>query len=253
MVETITIQESFTLPSKGKLYNVEFNPTVTLRSMTTAEEMKRLSYSESEYKVMADIIDDCIIEKLPISAYDMCLGDYQFLLHKLRVVTYGPEYKMAIQCPNCNEVTFSSVDLDTIAVHEYDEEVINKERELILPLSKKKIQLSFQTPRMLDAVKEKAKERKKKAKSAPLNYEILFTAMSLISKVDGVTMDDITLEDFVKKLPLRELSLIIQEGDKLNREVGLDTSVIAKCHNCGYEVITQFRIQSEFFGPEVQR
>lgn len=252
MKETVTIQESYTLPSKGKLYDVEFNPTVTLRSMTTAEEMKRLSYSTSEYKLLSEIIDDCILEDLPISVYDMCLGDYQFLLHKLRTVTYGPDYRMVITCPNCNETTFSNVNLDDIPVYEYDES-LNEARELILPLSKTKIQLSFQTPRMLDNIKERAKEQKRKSKASGLNYEILYTAMSLISKVDGVSLDDIRLEEFVRKLPLKELALIIQEGDKLNRKVGLDTSVIAKCENCGYEVITQFRFQSEFFGPEIRR
>ena len=55
-----TIQENFTLPSKGLIYDQKFDPTITLRSMTVMEEMKRLSYNASEYKVMSEIIDDCI-------------------------------------------------------------------------------------------------------------------------------------------------------------------------------------------------
>ena len=70
------ISENFILPSKGKIYTENINPDVTLRSMTTADEMKRLSPSEFPYKKMSTIIDDCIIEDLPLSAYDMCIGDY---------------------------------------------------------------------------------------------------------------------------------------------------------------------------------
>ena len=54
---------SYTLPSLGKVYgDKQINPEVTLRSMTTAEEMKRLNPSDRAYKVLADIIDDCLIE-----------------------------------------------------------------------------------------------------------------------------------------------------------------------------------------------
>ena len=91
-MSNITIQEEYSLPSKGMLYGKSFDPLVKLRSMTVAEEMKRLTATDYPYKNMSEIIDDCIINKLPISTYDMCLGDYQYLLHRLRVVTSGPDY-----------------------------------------------------------------------------------------------------------------------------------------------------------------
>ena len=74
-----TIAQDFVLPSKGLIYNQSVNPNVKIRSMTTAEEMKRLAYTETPYKLMSEIIDDCLVTKPGISAYDMCLGDYQFI------------------------------------------------------------------------------------------------------------------------------------------------------------------------------
>lgn len=243
------INESFTLPSKGLVYGTRFDPRITLRSMTTSEEMRRLSYSDAEYKTMSGIIEDCIIsEKPPISVYDMCIGDYQFLMHKLRVVTYGSEYKMTIQCPNCGEVVKSSVNLDDLEVIEFDEENVG-DLTITLPASGKRVMLAFQTPRALDEIKERAKEAKRKNKDVPANFEILYATMSLIQEVDGRHMDSVMLENFVRKLPMKDVYYILQKGDELNRKVGLDTSVIAKCPECGYEVSTQFRIQPEFFGP----
>ena len=78
---TYTIKEDFTLPSHGKLYDTQINDNISLRSMTTLEEMKRLAPSEHPYKMMSEVIDDCLIDKPGISAYDMCIGDYQFLLY----------------------------------------------------------------------------------------------------------------------------------------------------------------------------
>ncbi len=244
-----TIQETVTLPSKGLLYGVKFNPKVTLRSMTTEEEMLRLSPTDSEYQTMSSIIESCLKEKLPISVYDLCLGDYEFLLHKLRIVTYGPEYKMVIQCPNCEEVVKSTVNLDYEEVLEFDEDK-GLDLEIVLPISKHKIKLSLQTPRKLDIIKEKSKDMRKKTK-LNVQYEVMFTAMSLIQEIDGKQPNEMYLEKFVRELPLKDTNYLIQKGDEINRKVGLDNQVVAKCSNCNYEVVTSFRQQPEFFGPQI--
>ena len=85
-----------------------------MRSMTTVEEMKRLSHSEDAYRLISEIIDDCILDNLGISCYDMHIGDYQYLLHRLRVVTYGSEYKVTTQCPYCGHTDTYKLDEDVL-------------------------------------------------------------------------------------------------------------------------------------------
>lgn len=245
----VTIKETYTLPSKGLIYGIEgFNPKITLRSMTAVEEMKRLSTNVDEYQLMSEIIEDCIEgEKPPISVYDMCIGDYEFLLHKLRIVTQGPIYKMVIQCPNCGNIVQSDVDLDKEVVVEFNQEEIDKAMEITLPVTQKKVTLTFQTPRSLDKIKEQANDMRMKKKTN-LKYELLFTTMSFIRSVDGKSMDPLMLEEFVKKLPKRDADYIIKKGDELNRKVGFERTVIAKCNQCNYETVTSFRLQPDFFG-----
>lgn len=242
-----TIYESFTLPSRGMIYENQISPIVTLRSMTTMEEMKRLSPTDTPYKAMADIIEDCMKDKPDISVYDMCLGDYQFLLHKLRVVTYGTKYSMTISCPNCGQIVDSTVDLDTLNVNEYDDSY-SELMSITLPITKKVVVLKFQTPRDLDNIELKKKEMKKKSK---LNFDfgLLYSVTSLIKSVDGQVMNSIVLEEFVKKLPMNDVNYILNCGQKLNEKVGVDNSVIAKCPECDYEVVAPFRFTSEFFRP----
>ena len=195
----VSLKESFVLPSRGLIYGSEFNPKITLRSMTTMDELTRNSKYDTEYKVMSDIIESCIEEKLPIHVYDMCVGDYQFLLHKLRIVTYGKDYKMYIQCPNCQEIVESKVDLDSLTELVFDPETVGS-REITLPVSGKKVLLSFQTPRMLDTVEERAKELKRKTKDRGdyKDYRILFLAMSFIKEIDGKELDPVRLEAVVR-------------------------------------------------------
>ena len=92
MEQIVTIEEEYTLPSKGLMYAKPFDPTVKLRSMTVADEMRRLSQTKTPFKQMADLIESCLLTKLPIPVYDLNMCDYTFLLHKLRITTYGSNY-----------------------------------------------------------------------------------------------------------------------------------------------------------------
>lgn len=244
-----TIQENFTLPSKGLIYDQKFDPTITLRSMTVMEEMKRLSYNASEYKVMSEIIDDCIKEQLPISVYDMCIGDYQFLLHKIRIITYGSEYKMVGVCPHCHQSQTFVYDLDEEEIKELD---INNlpNTTVTLPVGKNIIELRYQTPRLLDFIKTKAKERRDKAKDN-LTYELLYTLMAFIKTVDGKILNEIQLEEFCKKLNLKDVNYLLKCEDNLNKAIGINPLITLTCPACGGEVKTSFRQQSEFFSPEI--
>lgn len=244
-----TIHESFILPSQGKIYDVQFNPEIKLRSMTTNEEMKRLSRSDKMYENMAEIIDDCLLTKLPISAYDLCFGDYQFLLHKLRTVTYGNEYKVSVTCPYCYHTQDITIDLDALEVKTFTEE-INKYRYLELPVTKKQITLKFQSPRALDIITIKNKEQQKRTKST-VDYSILYALMSAIDMVDGERLDLIQQEEFVLSLPMKDVNLITKHIEKMNSSIGVNTDIDITCESCGLAYTTSFRITPEFYGPSI--
>lgn len=246
---TSTIQETFTLPSKGQIYDKPINPEITLRSMTTMDELKRLSPSDLPYKNMCELIDDCIVGKTELSSYDMCIGDYQFLLHKLRIATYGTDYNMVVQCPNCASVKEKVFNLEELEILEWDESY----RELFslhLPKSDKDILLKVQTPRILDNIVKKKKEMLAKNKDM-IDPTFVLTVMNCIDLVDGNKLNFVDLERFVQNLPMADTNLILQRMDTINQKVGIDTVVYNHCDQCGYDYLSTFRITTEFFRPSV--
>lgn len=244
-----TIFETFKLPSEGMIYDNQINPNVTLRSMTTFEEMKRLSPTDTPYKAMSDIIEGCMKDKPEIHVYDMCLGDYQFLLHKLRIVTYGPDYKMTVKCGECGKVTDSVADLDSLHVYNWYPEIID-DKLITLPKTNHQIELKFQTPRDLDQIAYRTKEMKRRTKQN-IDYSLLYTLASLIKKIDGAVPTLIEVEEFVKNLPNKDANYILNKATSLNKKVGLDNTIVVKCAQCGEEMELPFRITSEFFGPTI--
>lgn len=242
-----TIAQEFELPSKGKVYSKEINPKVKLRSMTTEEEMKRLGHSPYVYKMFSEMIDDCLVDKPNISTYDMCLGDYQYLLYKLRSVTYGPEYSFQSICPNCGNIVDNTINLDSLEINEYDES-LSKLMEFELPISKKIIKIKLQTPRMLDEVEKLTKEQNAKSSNS-IESAILFNIMTLIDTVDGVVYEDIKKEVFVRHLPMKDTNTILQRAKKIISKIGIDTNVKCTCSKCKNDYSISLPITGEFFGP----
>ena len=245
-----TIAEDFTLPSLGKVYKKQINPVIKLRSMSTEDEMLRLSHSDRPYKPLCDMIESCIIgEKPGISVYDMCLADYQYLLHRLRVVTYGPEYLTQSVCRWCGTINEKVVNLDDIPVTQYSEE-LEKHFEFELPRSGSKVRIRMQTPRSVDDIAIRVKEFKKKSPDAP-DPTIIYTIKSLIESIDGQVMDAFKIESWVRKLPMADTNTILKHAEILNKSFGLDTVVKVECRECGVDYDTPFRITPEFFGPSI--
>ena len=244
-----TIQETFKLPSNGQIYDKPINPEITLRSMTTMDELRRLSSSDLPYKNMCEMIDDCMVGNKELSSYDMCLGDYQFLLHKLRIVTYGKDYNMVVQCPNCGKVEDKIFNLEDLEILEWDE----NDRELFslhLPKSDKDILLTYQTPRMLDNVVKRKRELLAKHKDM-LDPSLVLTVMSGIDLVDGNKLTRVELERFVQNLPMGDTNLILQRMDAINQKVGIDVVIGNHCDQCGYDYLSTFHSSKEFFRPSV--
>jgi predicted RNA-binding Zn-ribbon protein involved in translation (DUF1610 family) len=244
-----TIMEGYTLPSKGKIYSENVNPQVELRSMTAREEMRRLSPSSTPLKTLADIIEDCCIEKPAIHIYDMSLGDYEFLLHKLRIVTYGEDYKVALRCPECGEMIESVAKLDQLSVKEFDEEAIRELQTFTLPVSNRIVTLNFMTPRITEEMEVKARDMKRKYKNATIDFDTLVRVMSNIDLVDGEKKNEHELENIITNLPARDLQKILNSIDKLNQQIGLDNILYLTCPKCGEEITTFFRFGPEFFRP----
>lgn len=244
-----TISEGAELPSRGLIYDEKVDSHVELRSMTARDEMKRLSPNSSQFRTLAEIIEGCMIEKPKVHVYDMALGDYEFLLHKLRIVTYGEEYRMVLRCPYCGEEIDTVAHLDQLEVKDFDIEKFNEKRIITLPKTKKVVTLKYQTPRMLDEIESKTKEMKRKYKDADVAFDLLVLLETVIDTVDGEKLNPIKAEDFINKLPALDMTKIVNAIDELNAMVGVTNDFAIECDKCGGEVRTSFRFGSEFFRP----
>ena len=256
MANNYTIAERYTLPSHGLIYDSDINPDIKLRSMTVRDEMKRMAPANDGtiYRVLAEVIDDCLVEKPGISSYDMCIGDFQFLMHKLRIVTYGPEYKISCRCPNCGNYDDYIVNLEDLSLDELKDFDKDKYLRLELPASKKIVELNYNTPRILDNIEKEvdrvAKQYKKQNKvMSDVDWHLLYQLVYAIKTVDGQKLSVTQKETFCNNLVGRDYNAIINALDKLDQKVGLGLMFEVKCNQCGLNMSVPFRLTNEFFRP----
>lgn len=243
------IVEEFTLPSNGEIYeDVKVDPEVTLGSMRAKHEMLRLSATEESNRIMSEIIDDCLETDLGISSYDLCLGDFQFLLFKLRIVTFGADYELTGKCPFCGFDQDVKINLDELDVKYFPAD-FNDYKTLVLPVSGQEIKLGYQTPRMLDRINVKIKEFRRKNRGEDINPVILFNILSVLESVDGEDMDAFELQEWVMDLHLADANAIVNRIDEMNNAIGMDLESHQICTICGTDFIVPFRINETFFRP----
>jgi hypothetical protein len=172
-------------------------------------------------------------------------------MHKLRIVTYGPDYKISSTCPYCGSPNNHVLNLDEMPVVKYDEESFKKYSEFTLPASKKTIKIKLQTPRMMDDINFKSKEMRRKNPKAGGDAAFLFTLESLIDEIDGVVPERFKLNPFVRSLSMMDANYILKSAQKLNTIFGLDLGLTHVCGMCGLDYNSSFRTTSEFFGPSI--
>ena len=245
-----TINETFTLPSKGLVYDGKVPETFTLRSMTTQEEMKRLSHSDLPYKNICEIIDACLVDNFPMSSYDLCIPDYKYMLYMLRVVTYGPKYNITSTCPYCGCTHEETADISLLESKEYSEE-LKKYLRFELPKTKKTIELYLTTPRMIDTAQYNVKEYRKKSGQS-IDMTTIFTIQEAIKTIDGEVPNVVKITDWIRNLPMMDTNTILAYMEKVNNNFGIVNSLHLMCDVCGLDYTTSLRADREFFRPKVE-
>lgn len=243
-----TVSETYTLPSKGLIYGSEFPSEVTIRSMTTFEEKMRLG-NQGFWKTMCSILDAVVISPEDFDSKSMTLFDFYFLMYKMRTVSYGPIYKVAVTCPECGKQEVVNVNLDELEV-EYLPDDTTDEFE-VGPLPRSKDVLTCRFLRVRDTInnERKAKEILSKYPEYEGDPNYLLGIASEIVAINGDKMNDIAISQYVENMLAMDSAYLSQAYNKKTSNVGLTTTCRGTCSSCGEELVFSLPFNSEFFRP----
>lgn len=236
------------LPSRGKLYKNQLKDKTHIEVYyLTAKEEDILTSSNmlSSGKMFDYLIKSVLVDK-SIDPSQLLLGDRNTILTWLRSTGYGSDYPVEVKCSYCNNRFVNEFDLSKLEMRYLD---IDPDEdglfEITLPVSKRRVRVSFLTAGEAALIEERISTRSKKLGGSgnPMTEKL----MSYIKEIDGISNQD--KKSFIERMPVkdsREIRRWINEHDP-----DLIMKQDVKCVKCGElnEEVT-IPITVNFFWPD---
>lgn len=236
-----TLTKTFELPSRGIFGGPK---EVTLRPMTTKEE--KMLYTAKDGTFIQKIVKSCITEPTDVDINKLHPSDITYLLYMLREMTFGPIYKQEMQCPYCNLKQSIEIDITEMTNYLLDFDELEKALKVELPVCGDTLKLRLLSQGDMEDISDTIKRltRQEKLKD-PDGYEYVYRFAKIIETINGEEKDIKEVVEYVDNLNLRDFDEI--KKALTNIKIGINTSNIRICKNCGEEVEVFGVTVPEFF------
>lgn len=251
-IKNIKSQETYTLPSKGLVYeeNENIPASITLRRMTTKEDKMRMR-NETEDKIRRDILQACIMNE-GVDAGRLKLADANFLLFRLRSISLLNDiYKVQVTCPFCNTVFIHEIELSKVPI-EYFSESKKTDMSIVLPYSNIKMNLKYPSLSNMINMGEKLREYFDQFPNVDKTEAIYTTsAMLYIKNINDQILTNEELEDLIDSLDILDNRAFRKKLQEIDALYGIRTDIEGQCPECKNIVKHGLPITSELFYPSL--
>lgn len=244
--------ETISLPSHGILYPTDSplsNGTVEIKYMTAREE----DILTSQNLIKQGVVIDKLLQSLvvtPINYEDLLVGDKNAIMVAARILGYGKDYTVTIDCPECKYKNEVLIDLTALEDKKVDmsnwQKGIN-EFTTVLPISKAEITYKLLTHKDERAIENELKGLKKISMKTGIDSEITTRLKNTIIAVNGDRSQKV-IREFVDNMLARdsyELRDVIRQNTP-----DVDMEILFTCKSCGYEELMSMPIEVGFFWPQ---
>ena len=240
------------LPSFGLVYSpnspLHNLKEIEVRYMTAADEDILTSRSLLRSgKAIDAVLKNCILDAR-INPEELLSGDKNALITFLRVSGYGPEYKVEIDCPSCEETSKYEFDLSQLEMKTLDVEPIEQGENRF------HIQLPTGTHiefKFLNSAEEKeisdAQDRIKRSTNSPVDRNVTTRLKNTIISIDGNT-DSSLINQYVDTLNVRDSRALRKYMEDNTPDIDMNQEF--NCPHCGHRGEVDVPISVGFFWPD---
>lgn len=245
----VAIQETFKLPSNGRLYDGRIPNEVTLHPMTTMQERIRLS-SNNPFKATPKLIRSCLVGS-DFDTEELKLFDLYFLMFKLREITYGSDYKVKPVCRSCGSNQPIIVNLSELEVGMLDEED-TEPFDIELPVSGDHLGCKYLSCKDLNRLQNEID--RKKAKNPDVDESEIGFIPGLCSRIVTVNNEEMAqplLVKYMQDMHAKDYNYFEKKYQDITNLPGINLNYIATCPKCGAPIVFEVPVLAEFFRPSI--
>jgi len=237
------------LPSKGLLYKTDdedINEGFILLTKMTPKDEEVLSTKEFLDKGVATrmILDNCI--QSDIDAKDLLTFDSNYLLFKLRAMSYGTDYKISMKCPECGGKFKSTVDISKLSFEEIPDGFVEP---IEIKLEDTGYTVTSMLPRMFHTERLYEVKKAKKIREGEVDTSLTDNMLALTLGIyddEGLEVPRADWREFFESIPTSDRAQIT---DETKLDSGIDKIDGLKCPyaNCQEDFSGSVPITAEFF------
>lgn len=243
--------EVIDLPSKGALYP-QGHPLksgqIELKYMTAKEEDILTSTNLIQKGIVLDKLFESLIITPNVKVNDILAGDLNAIMVASRILGYGREYTVEVECPECGLEQEASCDLTLLEETEGAADIERTDSGdfvVMLPASKKKVVFGVLTRgQELDMQKEIEALRKL---NKNINRDTTTFLRYILKSVDGES-DKMKLVSIVENMLVKDSKFLREEYKRAMPNVNFEFELT--CDGCGDTSTVRLPIGTKFFWPD---
>lgn len=245
--------EVIDLPSKGMFYP-EGSPLrsgqIELKYMTAKEEDILTSTNLIQKGIVLDKLMDSLIVTKGVKSSDLLIGDLNAVMVAARILGYGKDYTVDVQCPVCGQTVEQKIDLTELKTENEPTADTKKEFTITLPTSKAEVTLKLMTRGDELDIEKEAKALKKA--NGDVESDATGRLRAMISAVNGDTSKG-KIWTFVENMLVRDSRFLREEYRKNIPDVDFKIQIDCDCANeSEKEKTMRLPIGVNFFWPDAR-
>jgi len=231
LLENVTEKKgwvSIKLPSLGKCYPNYNTDSVRIRPFTFEDERNlRIAARDNQGNdAITTLLDNCV-DGIPVQA--LTIFDKNYVLFKLRELSYGSSYPIVGKCDTCGTNNTLRLELSSLPVA-YFEEDYEEYSKVLLPDAKKTAIIRF--PRVNDEPHLDTPEK------------LVDGINRFVTSIEGVT-DEAIIFAFVRKTTVKDVTTLRNKIFDLS--LGYESEIIYPCGGCQRDNKTNLILNENFF------
>lgn len=238
--------EVIDLPSGGKHYP-EGHPLcsgqIELKYMTAKEEDILTSTNLIQKGIVLDKLMDSLIVTKGVNHEDLLIGDSNAVMVASRILGYGKDYPIAVNCPKCGKSSEHSIDLTQLETKQISE----SDLKFTLPLSGKVVKLRLLTRKIDKEIQSELESLKKIG--LQVEPEATTRLRYLIVEVDGLTNPK-DIRETAENMLVADARALREFYKTVTPDIKFETKFT--CPNCNEEDMLPFSIGLNFFWPDAR-
>lgn len=241
------ITETVHMPSKGLLNNV---PKEIVIKAIQRKDKKKMLMSETD-DVLLSLLQSSIVDPLDFNVYDLLPFEAEYLLYRLRILTYGAQHTFKSSCPHCGSLNEVEMNLNDIPVIE----VPNSFNIIFdippLPVSGHQLKCKLLTEGERKIIRKKAKELVENTGNKAADIDMIWE--SRIVAINGNSkMAPIEVTQFLDELNDYDSEYFMEYYNAYEGNYGLQTQLHYACDNCNKKVEDEMPSIYTFFRPTIK-